>query len=711
MVGANAQQTGNSRQAVGQLADQMGEHLKKQLPLQLSQLTKKQPVQQPQEQSGTPAASPTGTAGGTSTGTPTGTPAGTPAATSTGIPANKSAAISADKSPNTVADLKAGATGGASGIPPQAGGVPQLPGQSQRPKLKLPEEKPLGAAGPSRDKLKPTIEDADFIVIKDRWRVGVPEDPRFRKGNIFNPYRQNVLKGDYPVIGNKTFMNLTIASETTFELRRVPVPQDISAQNPGGFEFFGRGRQDAISTNFVIGLDLFQGDASFKPVDWRFKVTGIANVNYLRVRENGIVNIDPREGKSRQKNFTSLEEVFFEYRLGDTQQIFPFLRGKASKGGRSPEFDISSVRVGIQPFTSDFRGFIFSDSNLGARLFGTFGANRWQYNLAFFEMLEKDTNSGLNAINFNDIDFRNQKVYVANLYRQDTFVLGYTTQFSLHYSDDRPSYKLDNNNFTVRPARIGGPLRQHRVRSGYFGWTGDGHFGRVNITHALYQVVGRDTFNPIANRATSINAQMAAGEFSVDYDYIRYRVGAFYSSGDSDPADGVGRGFDAILDNPNFAGGKFSFFNSQGIRLTQTGVALVEPRSLIPSLRSSKIQGQANFVNPGLTLYNAGVDFDVTPKLRSFINYNYLRFNRTETLETVLVQPRIRKEIGHDLGVGFIYRPLLNENIIFTGGATGLRGGRGFTAIFTSNCDGTPDKCGARRPTLWSAFLSMKLLY
>jgi hypothetical protein len=55
-------------------------------------------------------------------------------------------------------------------------------------------------------------------------------------------------------------------------------------------------------------------------------------------------------------------------------------------------------------------------------------------------------------------------------------------------------------------------------------------------------------------------------------------------------------------------GGKFSFWNSQGVRVTQTGAALVEPRSLIPSLRSSKIQGQANFVNPGLTLYNAGID-------------------------------------------------------------------------------------------------------
>lgn len=593
--------------------------------------------------------------------------------------------------------------------PPQSKPTPK-PADLAEPKVQLPQDKPLGAAGASRDKRKPTTEDAEFMVIRDRWRIGVPDDPRFTKGDIKNPYRQNVLKGDYPIIGDNIFMNISLASESDFSIRRVPVPQDISAQLPGSFEFFGRGRQEAFNQNFIFSLDMFKGDASFKPVDWRFKVTGIANLNLLRVRENGIVNIDVREGKSRLDGFNSIEEVFFEYRLGDTTKIFPFLRGKASQGGRSPEFDTTSVRVGIQPFTSDFRGFIFSDSNLGARLFGNFKNNRWQYNLAYFNMLEKETNSGLNTINFKETDFRNQQVYIANVFRQDTFVLGYTTQFSLHYSDDRPTTEYDQNGFLVRPARIG-RTTPHRVRSGYFGWAGDGHFGRMNITHAAYQVIGRDSFNQIANRSTRINAQMAAAELSIDYDYIRYRVGAFYSSGDSDPLDDTARGFDAILDNTSFAGGKFSFWNSQAIRLTQTGVALVEPRSLIPSLRSSKIQGQANFVNPGLTLYNAGIDVDVTPKLRGFLNYNYLRFNRTEPIETVLFQPAIRHEIGHDLGVGFIYRPLLNENIVIVGGASGLRPGVGFTDIFTSNCNGIPQGCGAGAPTLWSAFVTVKFVY
>ncbi|MFN7949501.1 MAG: hypothetical protein U0Z53_29360 [Blastocatellia bacterium] len=582
----------------------------------------------------------------------------------------------------------------------------QAPPEKKEP-FKTPD-RPLGAAGPSKDENTPG--DGDYRVIEDRWRIGLPSDPRYVRGSILNPYRQNVLKGDYPIIGQHVFLNVTLSSESTLVLRRLPVPQDVSSQNPGSFEFFGRGRQEFFNQNFFFSFDLFHGDTSFKPADWRLHITPVLNINYLRARENGIVNIDVREGKTRLDGFVGFEELSYEMRLGDTTKIFPFLRGKGSVKGRSPSFDTTSVRVGVQQFNSDFRGFIFNDANLGVRLFGNYQANRYQFNVAYFNMLEKETNSELNMINFRDLAFRDQKVWIANLYRQDTFVKGYTAQLSLHYNTDQPSVHYDENGFLVRPAKIG-DVAPHHVRTGYLGWTGDGHFGRVNITHAFYEVLGRDTRNPIASRATHINAQMAAAEVSVDRDWLRLRGSVFYTSGDSKPTDGTARGFDSILDNSSFAGGKFSFWSSQGIRLTQTGVALVEPHSLIPSLRSSKIEGQSNFVNPGLTIYNLGLDADITPKLRGFLNYNYLRFNRTEPLELVLFQPGIRHEIGHDLGLGFIYRPPLTENIIITGGVSGLLPGRGFTDIYSSNCNGTPQGCGAGRPPLWATFLSVKFTY
>jgi hypothetical protein len=663
VVQQDGQKQGDTTKA---MAEQMAETLSRELPRQLSRFAPKKMAQKPKEESD-----------------------------QSSLQASVSETIPQSSGQKSSSEQKSQETG---------------QGQSDRPQLRLPQDKPLGAAGPNRNR-KPGPEDADFIIIQDRWRAGVPEDPRFRKGNIFDPYHQNVLKGDYPIIGNDIFMDLNFASETFFNVRNLPVPSDISANLPGSFEFFGRGRQDAVSQNFIFSFDMFKGDASFKPVDWRVKVTGIANVNFLRARENGIVNQDPREGKSRFDGFNSVEEAFVEWRVGDTPRLFPFLRGKKSEGGRSPFFDTTSMRVGIQQFTSDFRGFVFSDSNLGARMFGNMGSNRYQYNFVFFNMLDKDTNSQLNQINFAEIGFRDQKVWIANLYRQDTFVKGYTLQFSALYNNDMPSQVQDQNLLRVRPSRLGTFGPPHRVQAGYFGINGDGHFGRLNLTNSTYYVIGRDTFNSVANGYQRINAFMGAAEVSVDFDFIRYRLAGFYASGDRNPTDGTARGFDSIVDHPNFAGGEFSFWNQQEIRLTQTGAELVGPNSLLPALRSSKLQGQANFVNPGLGLINAGIDVDVTPKLRAFINYNYLRFAHTEPLELVLFQDNIRHEIGHDLGLGFIYRPLLSENIILTAGASGLRRGRGFTDIYSSNCDGIPQGCGASTPTLFSTFVKVKFRY
>ena len=82
----------------------------------------------------------------------------------------------------------------------------------------------------------------------------------------------------------------------------------------------------------------------------------------------------------------------------------------------------------------------------------------------------------------------------------------------------------------------------HDVKAYYFGWTGDGHIGRMNITHAFYQVFGEDEFNGLAGRRVDINAQMAALELSYDRDWIRFKLSGFYASGDSDPTDRTAQG-------------------------------------------------------------------------------------------------------------------------------------------------------------------------
>src|SRR5260370_38119477 len=94
---------------------------------------------------------------------------------------------------------------------------------------------------------------------------------------------------------------------------------------------------------------------------------------------------------------------------------------------------------------------------------------------------------------------------------------------------------------------------------------------------------------------------------------------------------------------------------------------LPPPGRLIPYTRARKEEGQANFVNPGIFLANAGADFEITPKLRGFANFNYLRFERTKPLEFLLFQSPIHLTIGEDFGVGVEYRPRLRENLVFNG--------------------------------------------
>jgi hypothetical protein len=566
---------------------------------------------------------------------------------------------------------------GPSGIP----GISETPPAATTPNTPYP-----GPIGPTPDAIRQESppervppDSANFTPEPDRWDIALPEwrryeqqhDAPYVRGHWYDPFNRNRLKGDYPIFGQRWFFNFTGTSETSVDGRRVPLPSGVDTEHSGSGDFFGRGEQALLTQNLRFAFDLFRGDTIFRPVDFRLRIAPEINLNFLQTRERGIVNIDPREGINRFDTHVGLQEAFVEAKLRDL----------------SPNYDFISMRAGIQQFTSDFRGFLFSEERPGVRLFGNLRSNRFAYNLAWFYFLEKNTNSGLNTF-----ESRGQQVYVANLYIQDFLAKGYTTELSFHYNRDDASIHYDDNGFLVRPAPAGavvnGVVNAHSIRAYYLGWTSNGHIGRINLSHAFYQALGHDDFNPIAGRRVDINARMAALELSTDKDWVRYRASFFYASGDSSNrsgasrTDGTAHGFDTIVDDTHFAGSAFSFWDHEGLRLTGTGIALMNPASLLPSLRSNKEEGQANFVNPGLFLFNAGADFTLSPKWRAFLNANYLRFDRTEPLEILLFQRPIRHGIGTDLGTGIEYRPPLSENIVIVGGVSSLVPGEGFKQIY-----------------------------
>jgi hypothetical protein len=470
----------------------------------------------------------------------------------------------------------------------------------------------------------------------------------------------NVLKGDYPIIGQDIFLDITATTQALFELRQVPTgttPFESTA-NAGQKEFFGNPNQFFYSQNFFLSFDLFKNNASFRPVDWRVKLTPAFNINYLAVNELGVVSPDVTEGTTRGRTFAALQEWFAELKIADL----------------TSDYDFVSIRAGAQPFTSDFRGFIFSDINRGVRLFGNYDANRTQYNVVYFNQLEKDTNSW-----FNTFRNRGQHIVVANLYRQDFIFPGYTAQVSVHVNHDSPTFKFDNNGFLVRPDPVG-TFQPHTIDTIYLGWAGDGHINRLNVNHAFYWVLGHDNHNPLANQSQQINAQMAAVELSYDMDWVRLRASFFWASGDRDINNRHATGFDSIIDNPNFAGGEFTYWQRQQPRLF--GINLVQRQSLVPDMRSSKIQGQSNFVNPGLMLANFGFDVEISPRLRSINNANLLWFDSLNPLQQFTYQLNMNRFIGVDLSSGLEYRPLLSNNVIFRAGVAALLPGQGFRDLF-----------------------------
>ena len=163
--------------------------------------------------------------------------------------------------------------------------------------------------------------------------------------------------------------------------------------------------------------------------------------------------------------------------------------------------------------------------------------------------------------------------------------------------------------------------------------------------------------------------------------------GAFlYASGDDDPYDDVERGFDAIFENPQFAGADTSYWVRQSIPFAGAGRAVgVNGRNgILNSLRSSKEEGQSNFNSPGTVLVGAGADFDVTPQVRLSGNLNHLWFADTAVVEALRMQGSIPRELGWDVSGAAVWRPLMTQNIVLRGSVAVFDPGDGFGDLFTA---------------------------
>ena len=519
------------------------------------------------------------------------------------------------------------------------------------------------------DALRPPETDLmEFAAYPDRWRlVSMLGHP----GNLANPWQgNNWLKGDQPAFGDDWFVSLTGISDTVVEPRRLPVPVGGPVTgDPGSLDVFGQGEQLLLSETVLLEGVLYQGNTVFMPPAWEFRIIPAFNLNYARAEEVGLLEAPADADTTRRDGTVGLQGLFVDRHLRDV----------------SARYDFDSVRVGIQPFSADFRGFLFLDSPLGIRLFGTRDNNRYQYNLAWFRRLDKDINSGLNAILDRGLPaIRDDDVFIANLYAQDTPVPGFTSQVVAAYNRNREGgdVQYDNNGFIQRPASIG--IEQGRDYDVlYLGYNGDGHYRRINMSVSGYVALGDETRSTFSAGGADIAAFMAGAEVSRDQDWARLRVSAVYASGDDDPFDDRATGFDAIFENPMFAGADTSFWIRQPVPLIGGGrVGLSGRNGLLNSLRSSKELGQSNFSNPGTVLFGIGADLDLSPTLRVSANANELWFADTATVEVARNQGAIDEHIGLDASVAVTWRPLAIQNVVVRLSAAALLPGKGYEQLY-----------------------------
>lgn len=514
----------------------------------------------------------------------------------------------------------------------------------------------------------------DQIPLPDRWRL--VETLGIVKENWRDPYNQNTLKGDRPVrpedwpfiTGEDWFFSANLVSDTVLEPRTFPIPVGVqTTERPQSLDVFGKSGSFIAAQTFIVGASLTKGNTAYKPPEVEYRVAVAFQANYAQAPERRILFVEPSKPTHRSDHFVGVQEAFVDYHIRDT----------------SDRYDFDSVRVGIQPFQSDFRGFLFNDQNLGIRLFGNRDNNRFQYNVAAFWRLEKDTNSGLNSVVQTP---RDDWLFIANVYRQDFLIPALTSQVTVAYNRNREGdeFTSDKNGFPIRPALLGN-LRPRNYDVVYVGYNADGHVDRLNLTASVYGAFGEDRNSFFTGRSAAIQAFFAAAEASYDRDWMRFRLSAAWASGDRDPYDDRETGFDAVFENPVFAGADTSYWIRQAIPFAGGGrqVFLNGRNGLLNALRSTKEEGQSNFNNPGTILLGLGGDFDLTPEFRLSGNANHLWFENTGTLQALRSEGSILRDIGWDVSAAAIWRPKANQNIVCRLSAAALFPGAGFRDLFT----------------------------
>jgi hypothetical protein len=482
----------------------------------------------------------------------------------------------------------------------------------------------------------------DLTPIPDRWPL--VDALGYRVDHLDAYHGNNLLKGDRPIVGSD-FLDISAVSGTLIEDRDIPTAGALGD---------GKTRtQFGLFFNQSVTLDtvFYRGDTVFAPPDWQWRFTA-----ELSEHETSAA------GETARTTTAALQALWFEKHLRDV----------------SVQDDFDSVRVGIQTVTSDFRGFLFSDTPVAARLFGTRAGNTYQYNLMVLRSFRRDD------VSLNDVGapLPDDTVLLGNLYRQDFPLPGVTSEAIGVYDRNRQPGTQQILGTDGSPNQAPAAAK-HNYDVAYVGYGIDGHFGRLNTTFMAYGLFGSEQERTFAPGAARIEAAFAAGELSLDVNNHRWRVSLLHATGDSDLRGNRATGFDGLTASPVFAGTDSSFFIHQELALAGGTFNLKSRNALLPTLNPAADAAQADFSNPGLDLIGVGLDWDMGPAVRLSVDANQLWFDRTAVLAQLTMQPLVPRAVGEELALNAFWRPFINQNVVVRASDAALLRGPAYRALYT----------------------------
>jgi hypothetical protein len=451
------------------------------------------------------------------------------------------------------------------------------------------QPQPAGADKPPKGAKKTPVSTVDT-----RWRTfdleGVPQFGY----HLWDTYNQNRIKGDYPLTG-KWFLEQDVFQNLVFKERRnldyssnPTLAPEISQDDKDkkALHFFSH--NNFVDENVVFGEEIRHNDDRFFPSDFRIHVDGAVDWKH-----DATAFLNDREDQAHAQIFDAFTDM----------QLHNF--GKVN-------FNQTFLRSGLQFFKSDFHGLIFNDVGFGGRIFGNSLSNRLRYDAVALKLFQKDAVSGF-------IDFTKPSehlVTIGHLVWEDFLAKGWNSEWSVHWNHD--PRKQDHNN-----------ADQLNLDTYYVGTTLSGNLGRFIFNPAIYGVFGNvQHFNDGDKVQHSVRAFTGVLDLEYPLDFWKFRVGFVYASGESGKQAATSKtdtGFDAISDAVQLFGGPIDYWTGEDIKFGKGD--FVRANSLFPSLRGTN--GAANYVNPGLSMTNIGLDVTVTPRVFLSFNANWLYFNDT----------------------------------------------------------------------------------